>query len=315
MSLSYRLLAGLVRLSGVKRVFRKPAAEILAYAKRQNARKPFRPDRLRRRAAQKGYTCLLEDIAGYPCIRFQPCRPPQAEAILYLYGGGMITGPDRLDFSLAERLMARTGKDVWLPLYPLCLDQSVARSYTASLAVYERMLATYPARGIRVLGFSSGAVLALGIFLLNNDLGRPLPMAQEIIAVSPGGLPDPDRPEDQALLADLARYSERDVLIDAAYFQTARQILKREEDLPDFMLDGRRGDFTDFPPTYFYYGSHECLYAYAPYFKAAYDRYQRPCQVIVGPGLCHCYPLMRFFKEGRQAQEEIIRRLQYRLTD
>ncbi len=29
------------------------------------------------------------------------------------------------------------------------------------------------------------------------------------------------------------------------------------------MLDGTKGDFRDFPKTYFYYGENECLYAFA----------------------------------------------------
>ena len=72
------------------------------------------------------------------------------------------------------------------------------------------------------------------------------------------------------------------------------------------MLDGTKGDFSDFPKTYFYYGGNECLYAFAEYFKKVMEKYKAPYKIIVGKGMCHCYPLLRFFREGRQAQDEII---------
>ena len=78
------------------------------------------------------------------------------------------------------------------------------------------------------------------------------------------------------------------------------------EDIHEYMLDGTVGDFTDFPKTYFYYGENECLYAFAQTFKKAMEKYNAPYEMIVGKGMCHCYPLARFFKEGRDAQDEII---------
>ena len=95
-------------------------------------------------------------------------------------------------------------------------------------------------------------------------------------------------------------------MIDPTYIKTAREIAKGDEDIPEYMLDGTVGDFTDFPKTYFYYGENECLYAFAQTFKKAMEKYNAPYEIIVGKGMCHCYPLARFFKEGRDAQDEII---------
>ena len=35
-------------------------------------------------------------------------------------------------------------------------------------------------------------------------------------------------------------------------------------------------------------------------------KYDATHEVIVGEGMCHCYPLLRFFREGREAQDQII---------
>ena len=76
--------------------------------------------------------------------------------------------------------------------------------------------------------------------------------------------------------------------------------------LPEYMLDGTVGDFTDFPKIYFYYGENECLYAFAGEFRKAMEKYHVPYEIIVGKGMCHCYPLARYFREGREAQDQII---------
>ena len=95
-------------------------------------------------------------------------------------------------------------------------------------------------------------------------------------------------------------------MIDPAYIKTAREIGKGDKDLPEYMLDGSVGDFTDFPKIYFYYGDNECLYVFAGEFQKAMEKYHVPYEIIVGKGMCHCYPLVRFFREGREAQDEII---------
>lgn len=307
MSLIYKISAGIVRLLGVKKIFLMNKDEILEYARGENAKLVFDFDKAMKRAKRKNYYIFDRDVMGYRIISYQKNEKPSNGAILYLFGGGMITQPDKLDFSLAERIMKRTGKDVWFLFYPLCSeDVKVDTTYEVSFEAYRLMTETYKAENISVLGFSSGASLALGIFSHNNALGRPLPMAGKIISVSPGGLPDVSLEENKEIWEKLNALNHKDIIIDPTYFKTAREIVNGEEDLPEYMLDGTKGDFSDFPKTYFYYGGNECLYAFAEYFKKAMEKYHVPYEIIVGKGMCHCYPLVRFFREGREAQDEII---------
>lgn len=307
MSLIYKISAGIVRLLGVKKIFLMNKDEILEYARGENAKVVFDFDKAMKRAKGKNYYIFDRDVMGYRIISYQKNEKPSNGAILYLFGGGMITGPDKLDFSLAERIMEKTGKDLWFLFYPLCSeDVKLDKTYGVCFETYRLMTETYKAENISVLGFSSGASLALGIFSHNNALGRPLPMAGKIISVSPGGLPDVSLEENKEIWEKLNALNHKDIMIDPTYFKTAREIAKGEEDLPEYMLDGTKGDFSDFPKTYFYYGGNECLYAFAEYFKKAMEKYKATYKIIVGEGMCHCYPLLRFFREGREAQDEII---------
>ena len=307
MSLTYKIASTIVRLVGVKKMFLKNKEEMLEYAKKENAKAVFDLDKAKKIAERKNYFLFDKEVMGYRLLSYQKNKKPAEGVVFYLFGGGMITGPDKLDFSLAERIMEQTGKDVWFLFYPLCSeDVKIDKTYEVSFEAYRLMTETYKAENISVLGFSSGASLALGIFLHNNALGRPLPMAGKIISVSPGGLPDVSLEENKEVWEKLNALNHKDIMIEPSYFKTAREIVKGDYDLAEYMLDGTKGDFSDFPKTYFYYGGNECLYAFAEYFKKAMEKHKAPYKIIVGEGMCHCYPLLRFFREGRQAQDEII---------
>ena len=307
MSLNYKIASGIVRLLGVKKIFLKNKEEILEYAKGQNAKAVFDLDKARKRAERKNYYLIVRDVMGYRLLSYQKNKSHAEGAVLYLFGGGMITQPDRLDFTLSERIMEQTDKDVWFLFYPLCSeDVKLDKTYEVSFEAYRLMTQTYRAENISVLGFSSGACLAIGIFLHNNAIGRPLNMPGKIISVSPGGIPDVTLEENKDVWERVNVLNHKDIMIEPTYIKTAREISKGDKDLPEYMLDGTVGDFTDFPKTYFYYGENECLYAFADEFKKAMEKYKVPYEIIVGIGMCHCYPLARFFREGREAQDQII---------
>ena len=307
MSATYKVASTIVRLAGVKKMFLKNKEEMLEYAKGQNAKAVFDLDKAKKRAERKNYYLIDRDVKGHMLLSYQKNKSPAEGAVLYLFGGGMITPPDKLDFALSERIMEQTGKDVWFLFYPLCSeDVKIDKTYEVSFETYRLMTEDYKAENISVIGFSSGSALALGIFLHNNAMGRPVNMPGKIISVSPGGIPDVTLSENKDIWERVNALNHKDIMIDPTYFKTAREICKGDADIPEYMLDGTVGDFTDFPKTYFYYGENECLYAFADEFKKAMEKYKVPYEIIVGKGMCHCYPLVRFFREGREAQDEII---------
>ncbi len=312
MSVTYKIASTIVRLIGIKKMFLKNKEEMLEYAKGENAKIVFELDKAMKRAKKKNYYLFDRNVMGYRFLTYQKNKSPAEGAVLYFFGGGMITQPDKWDFKLSERIMEQTGKDLWFLFYPLCSENvKIDKTYEVSFEAYKLMTKSYKAENISVLGFSSGACLSLGIFLHNNALGRPLPMPSKIISVSPGGIPDVTLEENKKIWEKLKELNHKDIMIEPTYFKTAREITKGDKDLPEYMLDGTVGDFTDFPKTYFYYGENECLYAFADEFKQAMEKYHVPYEIIVGKGMCHCYPLLRFFREGRVAQDEIIELLKH----
>lgn len=294
MSISYKVLAGMVKASGIKKIFLLPKERILNYARKQNQKPSFE---LKDEADiyYENKTFLSQRLI---VIHSKNKKPG---AILYLFGGGYITKPDKRDLSLARKICRETGKDIWFYFYPLCIDKTIVETYSATVRVYEEMVKTYGGDPISLLGFSSGASLALGIGLYINENKLNLKMPREIIASSPGSCLSDDLDIDR-----LKELNKKDIIVDCKYFETGMEILTKDKEVPDYMLCPYRGDFSNFPMTYLYFGSHEVIYAFAPLFEKALKKYKVDYKIIVGEGLCHCYPLLSIFPEGKEAQEEII---------
>lgn len=298
MSFTYKILEKFVKLIRLKKIFLFPEDKIVNYARRQNQKPSFE--------------LKDEDDIYYEDRTFLSQRlivihskNKKPGAILYLFGGGYITNPDKRDLSLAKKICRETGKDVWFYFYPLCIENSIVRTYASTVKVYEEMTRTYHKEDkepLSLIGFSSGASLALGICLYINENKLDIRMPRQIIASSPGGCLCEELDMDR-----VRKLNEKDIIVDYKYFETAKNIMTKGKAVPDYMLYPFRGNFKNFPMTYLYYGSREVIYAFAPLFEKALKNYGVKYKIIVGQGLCHCYPLLSIFKEGREAQEEIIK--------
>ncbi|MFR7872293.1 alpha/beta hydrolase [Peptoniphilus sp. HMSC062D09] len=298
MSFTYKILEKFVKLIRLKKIFLLPEDKILNYARRQNQKPSFK-------VFDEEDLYFEDKIFLSQRLIILHSKNKKAGAILYLFGGGYITNPDKRDLNLAKKICHETGKDVWFYFYPLCIENSIVKAYASTVKVYEEMTRTYNEEDkepLSLIGFSSGASLALGICLYINENKLDIRMPKEIIASSPGGCLCEELDMD-----NLKKLNEKDIIVDYKYFETAKNIMTKGKAVPDYMLYPFRGNFKDFPMTYLYFGSREVIYAIAPLFEKALKNYGIKYKIIVGEGLCHCYPLLSIFKEGRDAQEEIIK--------
>lgn len=296
MSIRYSILSSIIRLSGMKRIFRKDKEEILAFAAKLNRRRGYRgiPES---KAAE--YTDMV--IAGRHVLKAVPGGRRSSRALLFLFGGGYLMDADAGDVKLAVEIAGASGRELWFPYYPLCTEASIETTFDMVFETYRRMLSEYKAEDIAFMGFSSGAALAIGICLHNNALGRPLEMPGLIIASSPGSVPISE--EEKQKMAELSR---KDIMLDSSFMVTIREIMECGREVPLYMLSGICGDFSAFPMTHFFYGSDEVLYAEAEFFEKAFRRYSASYELHVAEGMPHCYPAYTFIPEGRQAELEII---------
>lgn len=301
MSLSYKIITLGLKCMGTKKLFQMSEDELLKKVEKMNRKRQFKLPT----DSRASYTDSL--IFGkYHCLKIGAKKAKQDKVILFLYGGAMMLGSDAGDLKVAVDIGQKTGSDIWFLHYPLCPGHNMREIYEVVYETYRMMLEDYKAQRVSLLGFSSGAALAIGLCLYNTANGSILPMPRQVIACSPGAVPlsGGEKEKMQAL-------SQKDLLVDAAYMSKIRKFMEGGERLPDYMLTGSYGDFTDFPKTVFYYGSDEVLYAEADYYEAAFKKYDARCEIHVGKGMCHCYPMFPYFPEAKQAYHDIVQKLTY----
>ena len=290
MSVFAQLLRAAYRLSGAKKAFRLPEAEIRKVIEKQNKnRGVFMP------ADRKAHYEMLQ-VNGFPCLIVRKTPEPSQRAILYFFGGGMVIGPDKGDLPVMRKLMQDTGCDVWFPFYPLCTEHCITETYDMVFECYRQMVQIYGAGSVSTCGFSSGGALALGIAAHNNALGCPLPQPRHIVAVSPGEVP-----WNKAEKARMQKLNSRDVAIDYAFMVTVEAFMRHgNPDVPDYMISGSRGDFSGVGDIHFFYSSDEVLYGALPDFEAACAQANVPCTAFARPGMVHCYCMLPVFREAKE---------------
>ena len=290
MSIFASILRTAYKLSGAKKAFALPEDEIKKVIEKQNRhRGVFVP------TDHKAHYQMIE-VNGFPCLIVRENPQPAQRAVLYFFGGGMVIGPDRGDLPVMRKLCRETGCDVWFPFYPLCTEHCITETYAMAYECYRRMIELYGGGNVSTCGFSSGGALALGIAAHNSARGAPLPQPRHIVAVSPGEAPwnDAERARMQAL-------GDRDVSIDYAFMVLVEKFMRHGQDnVPDYMISGSRGDFTGVGDVHFFYSSDEVLYGALPDFEAACQRAHVPCSAHVRPGMVHCYCMLPCFKEAKE---------------
>lgn len=296
MSFFASVLHAAYKLSGAKKAFTLPEDEILKVIEKQNrSRGVFTP---------KDHKAHYEMITvnGFPCLIVRERPQPSKRAILYFFGGGMVIGPDRGDLPVMRKLAFDSGCDVWFPFYPLCTEHCITDTYAMAYECYRKMIGIYGGGNVSTCGFSSGGALALGIAAHNSAQGTPLPQPRHIVAVSPGEVPwnDAEKARMQAL-------NEKDVAIDYAFMVTVEKFMRHGQDnVPDYMISGSRGDFSGVGDIYFIYSADEVLYGALPDFEEACRRANVPYTAFARPGMVHCYCMLPYFKEAREDFAKIV---------
>ena len=135
---------------------------------------------------------------------------------------------------------------------------------------------------------------AYGCSLGGSFVGLLAP--RHIVAVSPGEVPwnDAEKARMQAL-------NDKDVSIDYAFMTLVEKFMRHgQENVPDYMISGSRGDFSGVGDIHFFYSADEVLYGALPDFETACQRAHVPHTAFAWPGMVHCYCMLPYFKEAKE---------------
>jgi epsilon-lactone hydrolase len=190
-------------------------------------------------------------LGGVATERLAAAGASSAHAILYIHGGGWVTGSPASHRPLTWRLAEQTGVPVYAIDYRLAPEHPFPAGLEDCLAAYRALLDKGLVPGAIVIGGdSAGGNLTLALALKLKAVGLPQPAA--LVCLSPATdmeAPTPSRMENR----------QSDAMFDHRSFATIAKHYCPGRDPGDPLISPRRGDPAGLPPTLFQVSGAEML--------------------------------------------------------
>jgi cation diffusion facilitator CzcD-associated flavoprotein CzcO/acetyl esterase/lipase len=186
-------------------------------------------------------------LGGVPATSVTAPGAGHARAVLYLHGGGFVTGSPRGFRGLAAALSTVAGAPVWLVDYRLAPEHPYPAGLDDAVAAYRALLASgLPAERIVLAGDSAGGNLALSAALRLRAAGDPLPAG--LVLISPW--------LDLALTGEsIVGQAGVDAVLREPWLRACARIYQRDQSPADPLF----ADLAGLPPTLVLTGERELL--------------------------------------------------------
>lgn len=232
-------------------------------------------------------------LAGIPSWRLTPLAA-ESEQLLYLHGGGYVSGSPQSHGDMVARIAKQTGLTATLIDYRLAPENAFPAAIDDALTAYKELIK----HGEVVLaGDSAGGGLALA--LTQEIREQNLPMPKAIILFSPW--------------ADLtcsgesfSQRADRERLLSPEWIKLMAPAYAGQTDFTHPQLSPVNADFSGFPPTLIQVGSEEILYSDSS--RLQQKMTDAGMKVILSeyPEMWHVFQLHAgYMSEAKQALKEI----------
>lgn len=195
----------------------------------------------------------IEPLAGVALRGEWLCRdaPPPDRAVLYLHGGGYVSGSPLTHRRMTVMLARRAGARVLALDYRLAPEHRFPAALDDAVCAYEHLLhiGETPDR-IDIAGDSAGGGLALALLVALRQRGRPMPAG--CVAMSPW--------VDLAASSPSIRSNSRtDVMFHGGGMASAARVYLGDADARNPLASPMYADFADFPPLQIFVSNSEVL--------------------------------------------------------
>ena len=296
MSITARLARSAMNLMSGKPA--KSAEELLESARRYNAKNAFvKPtDKKADYRVEK-----VGDSRELLIVRSNRRSDNANCAVLFIFGAGGTMNAWKPHLMMVRHIANQTGAEVFMPLYPLCTEATVAAAVETAYATYQRILRDYPPEKIVLTGDSSGGACCLALISMLNLREEGNRMPKLAILHSPSGVP-----HNEEAWARMKEQSQKDTPGTFAMVEFFPEVCSHGEEVPDYMIYPALGDYRNAPETYAWYSADETLASLGKDIEAAYRKAGSRIHIHYEPGMIHCYSSYPAFKECKAACEEWI---------
>jgi acetyl esterase/lipase len=256
----------------------------------------------RREPTDPTVECVRADIGSIPGEWvLAPGADPDVR-LLYLHGGGFVSGSAAFYLAMAAHLSAEAGCAVLLPDYRLAPEHPFPAGLEDCIQAHQWLTAigpagTTPARATFIAGDSAGGGLTLSMLLALRDRGLPLPEAG--IALSPFA--------DLTLTGESIRsVGELDPIMHPSCLPDFVNLYVSDSEVRNPLVSPVFGDYTGLPRLLIQVGEHEIIRDDSVQVAAKARADGASVTLEVWEGMFHVFqshePLL---PEGREAVEHI----------
>ena len=295
---------------------RRKAAQIFKYKKAPN----LSADELREKYRKTSRVIPMMDKAFSPKLEYERrfehgclstfiTRKDSTKALLYIPDTQMLKFPDGADYVLFEELALKTGRDVIIPHYPLCIECSMNEAVDMVYKVYKSLVSEYGAGNVAAAGCSSGGTLALALISHINELGENIPMPDKLYVSSPEMCIYSQEERERA-----KQLEKTDICLTVKWLDTFYDLITNGRELPKYMTYPQLGNYSGLKDAYICFADCEVLYAMCGELEAQMKSAGVDVTLEAGKGMYHGYPVMNTVKDAYLGHFNMISYLADRVT-
>ncbi len=246
----------------------------------------------------EGVIVKNDRIAGMTGEWLIPSGADPAKVILYVHGGGYVSGSCNDHRGVVSKLALKTGVTCLVYEYRLAPEHPFPAAVVDSVSAYRHLLAAgfNPAR-ILLAGESAGGGLALALLLALKNERLPMPVAA--VSISPWA--------DLTCSGSSYRTKNKVSAAPLDSWFVFRKHYAGDHPLNDPLLSPVFGDLEGLPPLFINAGTDDELFDDATRFVMRAQHAGVDVTFRQGEGMLHCYPLMAgMFPEATEALDEIV---------
>lgn len=235
-----------------------------------------------------------------------PAEAPEDKIILYLHGGGYVSGSCSDHRGFVAKFAKNTGLTNLLFEYRLAPEHPYPAAVDDSLFVYKHLLASgYHPENIVFAGESAGGGLTLALLLAIKEKGIPYPKAA--VAISPW--------TDLTCSSDSYKTKNKVSPAPLNSWNVFSKYYTGNDSTTNPLISPIFGDLSGLPPIYINSGMDDELFDDGEKFYLKAKAAGVKIKFRAGKGMLHCYPLMSpMFPEATDAMNEIVEFIKNNLT-
>ncbi len=246
----------------------------------------------------EGVSVTGGEISGVRAEWLMPAGAPSDRIIMYVHGGGYVSGSCADHRGFVARFAAGCGYNTLTYEYRLAPEHPFPAAVDDSVSVYRALISSkYSPENVIIAGESAGGGLTLALLLALKEKGLPLPAAA--VAISPWTdlkcESESYRTKNKVSLAPLNSW----IVFGKYYSGSANP--------SNPLISPLYGELSGLPPILINSGTDDELYDDGKNFYLKAKAAGADVRFRSGEGMVHCYPLLApMFPEASEAMDEIV---------